>query len=119
MPPNLKPGEKPKGLFLMLHGGAPMRGTCQKGAAGFFRLPEEGAMAAAVLRRGYAVAAPDSPPHPGQCWDIHQDAHRVALALPQARAQLGLVDAPLYGIGVSTGGMLLASLVSTFGVQFS
>merc|ERR1719161_2977580 len=63
MPPDLEPGKKPKGLFLMLHG-------CQRGAAGFFRLPEEGAMSAAALLRGYAVAAPDSPPHSGECWDV-------------------------------------------------
>eukprot|EP00746_Dinoflagellata_sp_MGD_P021819 gnl/MRDRNA2_/MRDRNA2_150970_c0_seq1.p1 gnl/MRDRNA2_/MRDRNA2_150970_c0~~gnl/MRDRNA2_/MRDRNA2_150970_c0_seq1.p1 ORF type:complete len:359 (-),score=62.41 gnl/MRDRNA2_/MRDRNA2_150970_c0_seq1:196-1272(-) len=114
MPPNLKPGEKPKGLFLMLHG-------CQRSAVGFFRLPEEGAMSAAVLLRGYAVAAPDSPPADwqGQCWDVDKDAHKVVAALSSARAQLGLADSPLYGIGISTGGMLLASLVSSFHLPFN
>lgn len=101
-----------KGLFLMLH-------ACQRGAGAFFHLPEESAMAAAALKRGYAVAAPDAPPHPGHCWDVAKDTKRLALALPEARAQLGLQDAPLYGMGISTGGMVLASLVQTFGVVFN
>lgn len=112
LPANLKPGEKPKGLFLMLHG-------CQRGAVGFFRLPEEGAMSAAALLRGYAVAAPDSPPHSGECWDVDKDAKQFVAALSEARAQLGLANSPLYGMGISSGGTMLASLVSNFGVKFN
>lgn len=120
MPPNLKQGQKPKGLFLMLHGGGTgPRGSCQKGADGFFRLPEESAMAAAVLGRGYAVAAPDSPNHPGRCWMPRWDARRLSLALQEAQAQLDLKNAPLYGVAIGPGSGVLASLVQTSGVTFN
>lgn len=113
LPPDLKPGASPHGLFVMFHG-------CQRTAESFFSLPEESAMTAAVLQRGFAVAAPDSAPrHPKDCWEVGADGHIISQAIQQARANPALQKAPLYGVGISSGGELLASLVSNFKVPFS
>lgn len=113
LPPDLKPGASPRGLFIMLHG-------CQRTADSFFTLPEETAMTASVLRRGYAVAAPDQViRRAGDCWEINTDGNTIARAIPEAQVNLGLQKAPLYSVGVSSGGMLLARLVSHFRLSFS
>merc|ERR1719428_1597986 len=113
LPPDLKPGDSPRGLFIMLH-------ACQRTASSFFALPEEAAMTTAVLRRGFAVAAPDTPPgRHGDCWDVLADGRRLAEAIPKAQGQLHLERKPLYAVGISSGGMLLASLVSNFKIAFS
>lgn len=113
LPPDLKPGNSARGLFIMLH-------ACQRTASSFFTLPEEAAMTTAVLRRGFTVAVPDTPPgRYGNCWDILADGRTLAKAIPQVQQQLHLETKPLYAVGISSGGMLLASLVKNFRVPFS
>lgn len=103
-----------RGLFVLIHG-------CQKAAIDWFEMPEESAMTDAVLRQGFAVAAVDSPPRPGNCWDWENDSdgEQLAKAIPLVQRQLGLASLPFFGIGVSSGGMMLAKIVHSFGVRFS
>lgn len=113
------------GVFLFLH-------ACQRHSLDWFRgsgafpgepavgggLPEESAMADAVLERGFAALAPDSQPFPGGCWRPAVDAAPVAVGLAQLLQQLGLGQVPLYGVGASSGGVLLSVLAGQQGIAF-
>merc|ERR1719316_2106354 len=77
-------------------------------------------MTQAVLRRGFAVAALDTlVRHTADCWDVGADGPKIARAVLEVQAHAGLQKAPLYGLGVSSGGMILARLVGGFQLQFS
>lgn len=112
LPSDLQPGASPRGLFVLFHG-------CQRSAESFFHLPEESAMTAAVLKRGFAVMAVDTViPRVGDCWDM-VDAPKLAQALVQAKTHPSFQKIPLYGLGVSSGGMMLARLVGGFRLPFA
>jgi len=101
----------PKGIFVMLH-------ACGHLARHFYELPEEVEMSIAVLQRGYAIFAPDAYPMPGGCWGPSHDGILVRDALESWLDEHGLADKPLYGLGVSNGGVMLSYLYSVMGVRF-
>eukprot|EP00746_Dinoflagellata_sp_MGD_P004433 gnl/MRDRNA2_/MRDRNA2_108552_c0_seq1.p1 gnl/MRDRNA2_/MRDRNA2_108552_c0~~gnl/MRDRNA2_/MRDRNA2_108552_c0_seq1.p1 ORF type:complete len:395 (-),score=49.15 gnl/MRDRNA2_/MRDRNA2_108552_c0_seq1:51-1235(-) len=115
MPPSKPHGNGAKGTFLLLHG-------CGQHARGFYDLPEETQMTLAVLRRGFAVIAPDAYPamttRVSECWNLGHDGPLVRDALAQFRQTYQLEGKPVYGLGVSNGGVMLSYLFSTLGVDF-
>lgn len=103
---------KVRGVFLFLH-------CCGRHALDWFfaggagsglvigGLPEESIMTSAVLGRGFAAVAADAQ---GSCWQPHVDGPSLADGLQQLRLRLGLAQAPIYGVGTSSGGIMLAAL---------
>lgn len=115
VPPNASQpaatGSAAKGTFVMLH-------ACGHHARNFYDLPEEVEMTIAVLQRGFAVFAPQAYPLPGGCWGPSHDGILVKDALQIWLDEHGMADKPLYGLGVSNGGVLLSYLYSVMGIDF-
>lgn len=101
-----------KGVFVLLH-------ACQHHSGDFFSLPEETTITTAVLRRGFAVLVPDSPGNrANRCWEPFEDGLVLHTALELFLKEKGLKDKPLYGIGISSGGVMLARLISSYKMPF-
>lgn len=109
-------GNGPKGTFLLLHG-------CGHHARGFYDLPEEAQMSLAVLKRGFVVVAPDAYPAmttlDSECWNLGHDGPLVRDALKNFIQAHELEAKPVYGLGVSNGGVMLSYLHSMLGVDFA
>lgn len=105
----------PRGVALLLHG-------CSRNADDFFSMPEEGAMSVAALERGLFLVAPDSLPavlpYPS-CWHPQMDGPLLNRALQAFLVQSGLQGVPLYGVGISSGGVMLEALVAGFKWNFA
>lgn len=101
----------PRGAVLFLH-------ACLHHSQDFFELPEESKMATAALRRGLAVLAPDASPSQGGCWNPQIDGPLLYNALPLLLQKEGLLGKPLYGVGISSGGVMLDALVGAFRIKF-
>jgi len=110
MPPPIPSGLK--GVAMLFH-------ACGRNSADWFQLPEESQMVQKLFERGFAVVAPtESPNAPGGCWVPAIDTTPVYTAMHAFLTSRGLDKLPLYGIGLSSGGGMAASLQYT-GMKFS
>lgn len=76
-------------------------------------------MTRAVLRRGLAALAPDAAPAEGGCWTTNVDGPALAYSLPRLLRKLGLQGKLLYGVGISSGGVMLDALATTYEISFA
>jgi len=101
------------GIVLMLH-------ACAHHSTDYFGLlPEESAMTREALRRGLTVLVPDAYPMLGRCWNPNTDGPLLSVAIPEVLKKWGLDSKPLYGVGISSGGVMLDVLVSKYGFLFT
>lgn len=112
MPPPV-PSDGIHGVFLVLH-------SCGQTPRDLFEAPEEKAMMKAILRRGFIVVAPEAQAHenPANCWRPLVDAAGVSTMLTQFRTLRGLELLPMYGVGISSGGLLLGAM-AYYGAPFA
>mmetsp|Transcript_8722 Transcript_8722/g.14819 ORF Transcript_8722/g.14819 Transcript_8722/m.14819 type:complete len:362 (+) Transcript_8722:69-1154(+) len=102
-------GQTLRGLVFLAHG-------CSHHSIDFFSrssscpkcigLPEEVRMSGAFLRQQYAVVAISSREH---CWS-EEDISRIKKVLHIVREELGGGEVPLYAVGASSGGSIVAHL---------
>ncbi len=107
----------PRGLVFLAHG-------CSHRATDFWPhspscpscigLPEEVAIARAVVDADYAAVALSSR---GHCWDFDVDASRVASALTSFIAEHRLERLPRYALGASSGGAFVLQLPKLFALD--
>jgi len=101
-----------QGVFLLLH-------ACGRLSQDWFGgLPEESAIAWLLLKYNFAVFAPDAQPSPGGCWQPTYDGLYIPAGFNNLLGQLGLQTLPLYGVGLSSGGVMLAHLSETNKLSF-
>lgn len=100
-----------KGVFVLLH-------ACQHHSGDFFTLPEETTITTAVVRRGFVALVPDAPNRPTRCWAPYEDGLVLHTSINLFLEGKGLKDKPLYGIGISSGGVMLAKLISSYKMPF-
>lgn len=100
-----------KGVFVLLH-------SCQHYSGDFFTLPEETKITSAVIKQGFVALVPDAPAHTGGCWAPYQDGLVLFDAINLFLDEKGLKDKPLYGVGISSGGVMLARLISSYKMPF-
>lgn len=98
------------GVFVLLH-------ACARTSRDFFELPEEREMILAVLRRGFLVVAPDNAPNPANCWIPQADTALVSGMILELRKSRSLTSLPLYGVGISNGGLVLNNM-AYYGIPF-
>lgn len=103
---------EPKGTFLLLH-------SCSHHSTDWYLLPEESKITSEVLRRGFVALAPDATTSVGGCWHPSMDGPLLKPALLQFLKKHNLMDKPLYGVGQSSGGVMLGALVAGFGIKFA
>lgn len=102
MPPPVPTGLK--GVAMLFH-------ACGRNSADWFQLPEESQMVQKLFERGFAVVAPTEAPNaPGGCWVPAVDTTPVYTTMHTFLSTRGLDKLPLYGIGLSSGGGMAASL---------
>lgn len=99
--------KRSKGVFILLH-------ACAHHSGDFFTLPEEATITTAVIRRGFVALIPDAPSRTGGCWAPYEDGFPLYTAINLFLEEKGLKDKPLYGIGISSGGVMLARLISSY-----
>jgi hypothetical protein len=77
-------------------------------------------MMTAILRRGFVVIAPEAQTHenPANCWRPLVDAAGVSKMLAEFRNLRGLALMPMYGVGISSGGVLLGAM-AYYGAPFA
>eukprot|EP00746_Dinoflagellata_sp_MGD_P002917 gnl/MRDRNA2_/MRDRNA2_105699_c0_seq1.p1 gnl/MRDRNA2_/MRDRNA2_105699_c0~~gnl/MRDRNA2_/MRDRNA2_105699_c0_seq1.p1 ORF type:complete len:564 (+),score=120.84 gnl/MRDRNA2_/MRDRNA2_105699_c0_seq1:155-1846(+) len=93
-----------KGVAMLFH-------ACGRNSADWFQLPEESQMVQKLFERGFAVVAPTEGPNaPGGCWVPAVDTTPVYSTMHTFLTTRGLDKLPLYGIGLSSGGGMAASL---------
>lgn len=100
-----------RGVFLLLHACGP---TCDD----WVRLPEEYELLRAVHQRGFFTLAPQSHSSGKGCW-TERDPPVVKRALQDFVKARGLEGKPIYGLGISNGGVMLAHLEADHGVRFN
>lgn len=107
-----KPGlQCSKGVFVLMH-------ACQHNSGDFFTLPEETTITTAVVRRGFVALVPDAPNRASHCWLPYEDGLILYTSINLFLEEKGLQDKPLYGIGISSGGVMLARLISSYKMPF-
>jgi hypothetical protein len=102
----------PKGTFLLLH-------SCSHHSTDWYMLPEESRITSEVLRRGFVALAPDAAANLGGCWHPTVDGPVLKPAVNMFLKKHNLIGKPLYGVGISSGGVMLAGLISSFGMNFA
>lgn len=112
LPPPV-PSEGIHGVFLVLH-------SCGQTPRDLFEAPEERKMMTSILRRGFVVVAPEAQAHenPANCWRPLVDAAGVTQMLAEFRNLRGLALLPMYGVGISSGGILLGAM-AYYGAPFA
>lgn len=100
-----------QGTFVLLHG-------CGHSALDWFELPEEKRITQAVLKRGFAALVPNAPHRVGGCWHEHEDGMLLFQAVQLWLQKHGMEGKPLYAIGISSGGVMIARLVTGFQMPF-
>lgn len=101
-----------KGTFVLLHG-------CGHFAQDFFSLPEEKRITQAVVKRRFAVLALNAPNRIGGCWHEHEDGPLLFQSVQSWLQKHGMEDKPLYAVGISSGGGMIAKLVTGHGMRFN
>lgn len=104
--PWASPTPRPVGVFVMLH-------ACSHNSHDFFKLPEHLTMTTHLLQRRMLLLVPDAQWAVDSCWHPQVDAGLVTVAVGSFLAASGLSDLPLYGLGISSGGVALEALVAT------
>eukprot|EP00746_Dinoflagellata_sp_MGD_P145932 gnl/MRDRNA2_/MRDRNA2_78492_c0_seq1.p1 gnl/MRDRNA2_/MRDRNA2_78492_c0~~gnl/MRDRNA2_/MRDRNA2_78492_c0_seq1.p1 ORF type:complete len:370 (+),score=50.59 gnl/MRDRNA2_/MRDRNA2_78492_c0_seq1:180-1289(+) len=100
-----------KGTFVLLHG-------CGHFANDWFELPEEKKITQAVVNRGYAVLVPNAPSRVGGCWVEQQDGPVLYQSVQLWLQTHGMEGKPLYAVGISSGGVMIAKLVTVYQMTF-
>lgn len=100
------------GLFVLFH-------ACGHTGFDWWYLPEEKAMTSILLNRSFAAVAFTAQPATGLCWHPRKDSPLVANALNLFITMHGLQSVPIYGLGASSGGVVLADLASRFKISFA
>lgn len=103
--------QRARGVFVLLH-------SCSHHSTDFFTLPEETTITTAAIRRGFVALVPDAPSRTGGCWSPHEDGLLLYTAINMFLEEKGLKDKPIYGVGISSGGVMLARLVSSYKMPF-
>lgn len=103
--------QRATGVFVLLH-------SCGHTSEDFFTLPEEATITTAVVRRGFVALAPDATSRVGGCWAPGEDGFFLYTAINLFLKDHGLQDKPMYGIGISSGGVMLARLISSYQMPF-
>lgn len=102
----------PKGTFLLLH-------SCAHHSTDWFLLPEESQITHEVLRRGYVALAAEAYPSVGGCWHPSVDGPLLSPAIRLFLKKHNLENKPLYGVGMSSGGVMLGTLVAAYSMKFA
>lgn len=112
MPPPT-PSDGIHGIFVVFH-------SCGQQPRDLFEAPEERKMMKAILRRGFVVVAPEAQAHenPANCWRPLVDAAGITQMLAEFRNLRGLALLPMYGVGISSGGVLLGAM-AYYGAPFA
>lgn len=107
------PSEGIHGVFLVFH-------SCGQQPRDLFEAPEERKMMTSILRRGFIILAPEAQPNenPANCWRPLSDAPGVSRMVTEFRALRGLALLPLYGVGISSGGVILGAM-AYYGAPFA
>lgn len=106
------PTIEPKGTFLLLH-------SCSHHSTDWYLLPEESKITSEVVRRGFVALAPDAAANMGGCWHPTVDGPVLKPAILKFLEKHNLMNKPLYGVGQSSGGVMLAALVAGYGMKFA
>lgn len=112
VPPTRNSTSLPPGLFVLFH-------ACGHTGFDWWSLPEEKAMTSVLLNRGFAAVAFTAQPATGLCWHPNNDSPLVANSMNLFIKMHGLQGVPIYGLGTSSGGVVLADLVSRFKIGFA
>jgi len=102
---------QPQGTFLLLH-------SCAHHSSDWFLLPEESQITQEVLNRGFVALAAEAYPSVGGCWHPTLDGPLLWPAIHLFLKKHELESKPLYGVGMSSGGVMLGTLITAYSMKF-